>query len=646
MLPVYDSRSELCRSPVGAVPSGTTVRIRAYPESERFPIRGYLVVWADGGYPYPLQMTHKGRYEDRELFEIEIPTRDYVGLIFYHFRFENDGGYFHYGARPGRTGGEAAFAGAYTPNPYQLTVYSPAAAEAAPSWFGDGVTYQIFPDRFAREGELLTGDDTLADGSTMRSRHRIARAWKSNPDPSPEFFDGRMQVTNRDFFGGNLAGITSKLDYLASLGVKTLYFNPIFEAFSNHRYDTADYEHIDPLLGSEEDFEDLCREAHARGMRIILDGVFNHSGADSRYFNRYGRYGEGGAFQSKDSPYYKWYNFTEWPKSYSSWWGMDNLPDVNENDPDYRAYIANDESSIIRRWLRAGADGWRLDVADELPDSFIADIKAAALKEKEDAFILGEVWEDASSKIAYDQRRKYILGVEGAPALDAVMGYVFRSAVMRWLKGGDAADFRDEMEDLRENYPPYATHNSMNILGTHDTPRLLTLLGTPDEAWQGPKQTRAALRCAPEDRPRAVMLVKVAAALQFCYPGSPTVYYGDEAGLEGSEDPFCRRTFPWGKEDEEILSHYRTLGEARRRFKALRRGSIEYIAAEGGLLAFKRDFNGEKVVFAANVSDRTASLSLDAGSYIDFLTGEIYYITKSLSVPPRTAFLLVPEDDR
>ena len=645
MHPVYNSRSPLCRAPVGAVPSGTVVRFRVYPESYRFPVRGYIVLWTDGRTPRSVRMTHHGRFEDREVFEVDIPTEDYAGIVFYFFRFENEGGSFCYGARIGRTGGEAEFSASFSPNPYQLTVYSPASAAAAPEWFGDGVSYQIFPDRFARSGAPLSPDDVLADGTSMSSRQRIARAWGDDPDPSPELFDGRMQVTNRDFFGGNLAGITEKLDYLASLGVTTIYMNPIFEAFSNHRYDTADYEHVDPLLGTEETLGTLCREAHARGMRVLLDGVFNHTGSDSRYFNRLGRYGDGGAFQSKESPYYKWYHFTKWPRSYESWWGMDSLPAVNENDPGYREYIAG-ENGIIRRWLRAGADGWRLDVADELPDSFIAEIKRAALAEKPDAFVIGEVWEDASSKISYSVRRKYILGVDGSPALDAVMGYVFRTAALRYRKGGSAADFRDEMEDLRENYPPYATHNSMNILGTHDTPRILTLLGTPDEVWEGPKETRAKLVCAPEDRPRAVRLLKVAAALQFCYPGSPTVYYGDEAGIEGSEDPYSRRTFPWGKEDGGILAHYRLLGDARRRYEALRRGSIEYLAADGGLLAFRREVKDDPavppVIFASNVSDEMLPLNLEAGSvWRDLLTGSIF--SEAFVIPPRTARILVPE---
>lgn len=690
MLPVYDSRSSECRNPCGAVPSGTRVVFRAYPESHRFPLRGYLVAEYEAlGRTREIPMSRLEQRGDRELFEAELDTSGYVGLVFYHFRFENDGGAFRYCAREGRTGGKAVDAGRKL-NPFQLTVYSPAAAEGAPSWFGQGVTYQIFPDRFARSGKSLRWNTRLADGSSMRSRERIARRWQDDPDPTPELFDGKIQVTNRDFFGGNFAGIREKLDYLASLGVKTLYLNPIFESFSNHRYDTADYEKIDPLLGDTADFTALCEAAHALGMRVILDGVFNHTGADSRYFNRRGSYGEDGAYRSKDSKYYKWYNFKRWPDDYDSWWGMLNLPAVNESNPAYRRFICDpdDPNCIIRRWLRAGADGWRLDVADELPDDFIADIKAAALHEKPDAFILGEVWEDASNKISYDVRRRYILGVDVAgedasiknvsretsdphstgqphhlPALDAVMGYVFRNATLGYIQGGDAANFLDEMEQLRENYPPYATANAMNILGTHDTPRMLTLLGTPGEAWAGPKETHAHLRSTPELHDRAVALLKIASAIQFCYPGSPSVFYGDEAGLEGAEDPFCRRTFKWGEEDESILAHYRRLGAARSSYAALREGELSYIVADGGLLGFRRslkplrrngfsrlknqspagaDRNAENdVLLVSNASESLQTAFFEPGIFLDLLTNETLVLHGSLELEPLTVRILV-----
>ena len=270
---------------------------------------------------------------------------------------------------------------------------------------------------------------------------------------------------NRDFFGGNLSGITEKLDFLADLGVETLYLCPIFRSAENHRYSTADYETIDPLLGTEADFRTLCDAAHARGMRVLLDGVFSHTGSASRYFQD--------ATRSQTSPFSPWYQWKHWPDDYHCWWGVPSLPTLDKDCPSCRQYLYGDENAIVRRWLRAGADGWRLDVADELPDSFIAGLRQAVEQENPNAMVLGEVWEDGSNKIAYGVRRKHLLGGH----LDGLMNYPFRTAALDYLLGGDAAAFRSALEVLREHYPPFAFHNAMNFLGTHDTPRILTVLG-------------------------------------------------------------------------------------------------------------------------------------------------------------------------
>ena len=363
-------------------------------------------------------------------------------------------------------------------------------------------------------------------------------------------------MRNRDFFGGDLAGVREKLGYLRGLGVDTLYFCPIFEAPENHRYGTGDYEKIDPMLGTEADFRALCTDAHALGMRVVLDGVFNHQGFVSRYFNGDGSYESVGAVQSQDSPYYPWYHFSHWPDKYDSWWGIYSLPAVNEADPSYRRYIFGGADSIIRRWLAAGADGWRLDVADELPDDFIHGIHAAARQAKPEAVIIGEVWEDGSNKIAYGVRRRHILGGH----CDGLMNYPFRNALLSFLLGEDAFRFWQAMETLRENYPPFAWRSAMNFLGTHDTPRILTLLGTGGDGREHDKDWRAAFRMSPGQYALGKARLKLGALVLFAFPGSPMVYYGDEAGLEGFEDPFNRRTYPWGREDGELLAWYAALG--------------------------------------------------------------------------------------
>ena len=477
----------------------------------------------------------------------------------------------------------------------------------------------------------------MPDPSGLVGGRWVHTAWQDEPEYRP---DRNGEIRNRDFFGGSLQGVLEKLDYLKSLGVGTLYFCPIFEAAENHRYGTADYHSIDPMLGSEEDFRLLCREAHSRGMRVMLDGVFNHTGFVSRYFNGDGFYPEVGARQSQDSPYRSWYNFIHWPDQYESWWGIYSLPAVNEHDPSYRAFIFGDRDSVVRRWLRAGADGWRLDVADELPDDFVAGVHAAARAEKKDAVVIGEVWEDGSTKVAYGVRRKHILGRH----CDGLMNYPFRGAALDYLRGGDGEDFMETMETLRENYPSFAYYSAMNSLGTHDTPRILTLLGVGSECREKSREWRANFRMDPDQRRRGKELLRLGAALLFAFPGSPTVYYGDEAGMEGFEDPFNRRTFPWGREDSELLGWFTRLGHLRQELPSLRRGDIRYRAACGHLLAFTRTWEEETVLAAFNTGDSPAELRLEDNERIELLLGSARFQISShghvLTLPPRTGSLL------
>lgn len=589
MIPVYDSRDQRYKSPYGAVPSGTKVRFTLRPPRAG----GFSRAWVNARFemkdnqtravPLPWKDTELGV----DVFEGTLDVGDYVGLVWYAFVLE------------GLDGRREEL------EEYQLTVYD--RAERVPGWFGEGVCYQIFPDRFFRT--------CVPDPAGMVGGRTVHKDWEEEPDYRP---DEKGEVRNRDFFGGNLAGITEKLDYLASLGVQTVYLCPIFEAAENHRYGTADYSRIDPMLGTNEDFKTLCDQLHRRGMRLMLDGVFNHTGYVSRYFNGDGYYPDSGACQSEDSPYRSWFQFRHWPDKYESWWGIYSLPAVNEDDPSYREFIFGGEDSVVRRWLRAGADGWRLDVADELPDDFVHGIHTAARAEKPDAVVVGEVWEDGTTKIAYDVRRKHLLGGH----CDGLMNYPFRSAVLDWLRGGDASDFVERMETLRENYPPFAFYSAMNALGTHDSLRVLTLLGVGEEKLDRSKDERAAFRMSRQERARGAALLKVGAAVLFCFPGAPTVYYGDEAGLEGFEDPFNRRTFPWGREDTDLTAWFAALGQLRKKSAALRRGELRWLAGEGGLLAFERRWRRERVLCACNASPRTLELTLPEGGWTVLLGGQ------------------------
>ena len=574
---IFDPRDLNFKNPYGAVPSGTVVCFTLRPPRAGGFSRGRLTARFESRNNeeqiIPLPWVDSQLGVDQFRGTLDVGT--YVGLVWYSFVLE------------GLDGRRAEL------GPYQLTVYQ--GEEAVPTWFGEGMTYQIFPDRFCRS--------RIPDPTGLVGGRTVHQNWEDEPVYRP---DEHGEIRNRDFFGGDFQGVISKLDHLKELGVETLYFNPIFEAAENHRYGTADYDRIDPMLGCNEDFSRLCDEAHKRGMRVMLDGVFNHTGFVSRYFNGDGFYPDVGACQSWDSPYRSWFQFIRWPDQYESWWGIYSLPAVNESDPSYRRFIFGDEDSVVRRWLRAGADGWRLDVADELPDDFVAGIHAAARAEKPSAVVIGEVWEDGSTKVAYGVRRKHILGGH----CDGLMNYPLRSAILSYFSGGKAEDFVSGMETIRENYPPFAFYSAMNFLGTHDTPRILTLLGAGGERRDQSRDWRANFRLEGDALRLAKERLRAAALLLFCFPGSPTVYYGDEAGMEGFEDPFNRRTYPWGHEDQELLAWFKQLGALRKTHPALRRGTIRYVAAEGPLLAFARADDGEEILCVCNAGDGPVTLPL------------------------------------
>ncbi len=572
----FDPFDLQCKKPFGAVPSGTAVRFALRPDRAEGFSRAMLVARFEqrNSETTVVDLPWRSTVREKDIFAGKLHVGNYVGLVWYYLRLERMDGH------------------CWQSPEYQLTVYDDNDLPAP--WFGEGVTYQIFPDRFYRL--------SVPDPTGMVGGRTVHQNWDAEPVYLP---DANGEIRNRDFFGGSLAGIRSRLPYLHKLGVDTLYFCPIFEAAENHRYGTGDYEKIDPMLGTNADFTALCDAAHALGMRVMLDGVFNHTGYVSRYFNADGSYPDVGAAQSRQSPYYSWFRFEQWPHKYDCWWGIYSLPGVEESCPDYINYIAGDQNSIVRRWLRAGADGWRLDVADELPDEFLHTVHTAIRAEKPDAVIIGEVWEDGSNKISYDVRRKHIWGGH----CDGLMNYPFRTALLNFLQGGDALDFKTAMETLREHYPPWAFYSAMNSLGTHDTPRILTLLGEGSDCSELSRDWRHAHRLDSEERKRGIALLKLAAVVLYAFPGSPTVYYGDEAGMEGFEDPFNRRTFPWGHEDRELVNWFSCLGMARHNYAALRSGSIRWVRSEGGLLAFVRGKGEQAVLAAVNRGDTVAHLT-------------------------------------
>lgn len=570
---LYDSKLEEFKSPFGCLREGELCRMSLLIPTDCAARQVLLIVEDECGFLLRVPFEKQEEQEGYERFggSFSLFRR---GLYFYYFVVVQEGGSFRL-FREGyeQTNMEAG-------EKWQLTCFG--AEYDTPEHFRGGVMYQIFPDRFAKAGECdLTGKLTPF---TLHS------SWEECPHFAP---DEEGIVQNNDFFGGNLKGICEKLDYLRSLSVTTLYLNPIFYAYSNHRYDTADYKRIDPMLGTEEDFITLCREAHRRGMRVILDGVFSHTGSDSVYFDVHDRFGRG-AYRHPDSPYRSWYQFTRYPEEYESWWGIRTLPCVNEMNPDYLAEIITGSDSVVSHWMERGADGFRLDVADELPDEFIRALHAKVKECNPEGLVIGEVWEDASNKCSYGVRRTYFTREE----LDSVMNYPFRDGILSYLSGGESAlSFGRGVMNLCENYPRPVLSCLMNSLSTHDTPRILTLLG---DDFSGTKEEKAERFLPPEQRETAKNREKQAAVLQYTLPGSPCIYYGDEAGLEGFEDPLNRRCFPWGREDRELTDFYRRLGKIKTAEKALREGEIRLEFADDEILCFVREWEGERICVAVN----------------------------------------------
>ncbi|MBQ7115743.1 MAG: glycoside hydrolase family 13 protein [Clostridia bacterium] len=510
--------------------------------------------------------------ENEEWWDINI-TLD-TGLYFYHFTYETPFG-------RGNIFLHSAGCGEISPDgkEWQLTIYDK--DYKTPQWIKGGIMYQIFPDRFNK------GNGNIKNVPEDRIIHENTSdipVWKP---------DEHGKILNNDYYGGNLKGIEEKLPYIASLGVNVIYLNPIFEAHSNHRYNTADYSKIDSLLGDEKDFKSLCKKADEYEIKIILDGVFSHTGSDSIYFNKEKRYNSSGAFNSDESPYKDWFTFEENGK-YKSWWGIDTLPETNEENDNFIEYISG-RNGIAEKWLNCGAFGYRLDVADELPDKFLDHFCKSVKKLNEDYVVIGEVWEDATNKISHGGRRKYLLGKQ----LDSVMNYPFANAILTFMRYGVAESFMESVVTICENYPKPALDCLMNHIGTHDTARILTSL-IYDSIEHKPRNIQAQCRLNDEEYRKAKELLKCATVLQYTLPGFPSIYYGDEAGVQGGGDPFNRSFFPWGAEDNDITEWYRKLGKVRNALKCLENGTFKPYSAMLSCVAYTRESEGEKIMVIAN----------------------------------------------
>jgi len=579
----HDSHDEKYRSPFGAVPCCQKVvlhlGIKRLAQVEAVILR----IWENNNKARDLKMSLEKRQDLVDFYGMEITTAE-VGLYWYYFVIISDGRVYYYGNNEEKLGGQGTL-WEQAPPAFQITVYQD--DFEVPAWFTNSVMYQIFVDRFYN-GQAEGKVENPKPGCLLHAR------WDDSPCYLKEA-DGTIQRWN--FFGGNLQGVLKKLPYLKELGVGVIYLNPIFEAPSNHKYDTADYKKIDPMFGDQEIFRELCAKARELNIRIILDGVFSHTGSDSIYFNMEGNYPELGAYQSKKSPYYSWYRFKKYPDEYESWWGIGSLPNVHELDPSYLEFILHGQDSVVKHWLKMGAAGWRLDVADELPDEFIQEMRRVMKKVDPDSLLLGEVWEDASHKISYGENRRYLWGQE----LDSVMNYPFRQILLEFLLGyGDAHLLQRRLMSLYENYPRPYFYSNMNLIGSHDVPRILTLLGEAPLEHTLKERKREKFKLNPHQRRLGLARLKLLVLFQMTFPGVPAIYYGDEAGLEGYSDPYNRGTYPWGKEDADLLAFYKKAIALRNNYTAFQKGRWLSLWDKGEVYGFLRIYQDEVFLVVLN----------------------------------------------
>ena len=513
-----------------------------------------------------------------------FPDRSVVGLFFFDFKIISAAGMLFGKKGKGR---DLRLSSDRNGDCFQLSMCDFKYPEPK-SHYG-GIIYHVFVDRFCRGGKVKKRKDAI-----------LIKGWEGEIPEYPEYPGAHLE--NNTFFGGTLYGVIEKLDYLKSLGTTAIYLSPIFEAYSNHKYDTGDYMKVDDMFGGDKAFEMLIKEARLRNIGIILDGVFNHTGSDSKYFNAKARYDDIGAYQSQKSDFYSWYDFQSFPDKYTCWWGIKILPRINPDIPECGNYIAG-EKGVIEKYASMGIGGFRLDVADELSDDFLSKIKCTLFKNAKDSILYGEVWEDASNKIAYDKRKKYYLGKE----LDGVMNYPVREGIISFLKNNDPSLLDYALNEVMFNAPKRVQDAQMNLLGTHDTERIITILaGKPAE---GKSLAELSVTHLSETEKRiGVSLVKAAYTILATLPGIPAIFYGDEVGLEGYKDPFNRKPYPWNTGNAEIRDHYIKIGKIRRSSSVFCEGSFQLHKLDRESLIFERASGKERLLTAVNISRKPLTL--------------------------------------
>ncbi len=582
---MHDSTLQCYREPFGAVAQGQPVTLRFKTRLSQ--INSVYLRLTGDGYHQDIMMA-----QDNGFWSVGFEAPSEPGVYWYYFTVNTGERIVYYGTEGKRRGGIGV---AYTdvPPAYQLTVYRK--DFVTPAWFRGSVMYQIFPDRFKRSGEKTV----KAGLEYHRAKGRCVvehKRWNEEPLYKP--LAGEAHYNPCDYYGGTLKGIEESLDSLKALGVGVIYLNPIFEAASNHRYNTADYKKVDPVLGSEDDFMSLCEAAQSLGIRVLLDGVFSHTGSDSIYFNREKAYEGAGAANSPESPYYPWYTFEHYPDKYKSWWGFESLPEVNEHNADWQRFIITDEDSVVRRWIQKGAAGYRLDVADEIPDDVLAMMYGAAKQQEKDAVMLGEVWEDATTKYSYGLHRKYALG----GMLDSVMNYPLRNALVAFLTGHtDARELKDFLVEQAAVYPKPMYYALMNLLSSHDIERVRTALSTKIDPHSLTRAQQASFRLSDSQNEKGAARQRLASVLQFVLPGVPCIYYGDEKGMTGFLDPFNRG--PYHEAAYDLTAHYTQISQLRTGADALVAGHAAFYSQDADCIGILRYILDGKDAFGTDAQN-------------------------------------------
>lgn len=560
---LHDSHNEFYRTPSGPAPAGSNVLIRLHCDEATSVV---LRTWMTEELCYTMLPTAE------HVWEVAIPLPTTPGLFWYYFLiYRKDGRTIRYGNQPDKLGGVGVAYDHGEPESFQITLYDP--AYKTPEAFHGANIYQIFPDRF-RHAPTKAVDD--------RKDRYVHQNWDEELLGVGDLRGGKYQEL--DFYGGTLTGIQEKLPYLKDMGIDIIYLNPIFRARSNHRYDTGDYTQVDPLCGTNTEFTELCEAAKKVGIRVMLDGVFSHTGEDSVYFNHFGHYPTLGAYQGQSSPYYDWYTFNHYPEDYKAWWGILSLPELRKDNPEYQKFMFQPHEGVVPRWIEAGSCGWRLDVADELPVDFLRKLRAAAKAADPEAVVLGEVWEDASNKVAYGETRCYCTG----DTLDSVMNYPVREAILNFVMGKTSAStFVRLIHHQEEVYPAQFRYALMNLVGSHDLCRSLNILAGR-ECQELSKADQQHVHLNVEEYELAVRRYKLCIDLLCALPGCATVYYGDEVGLTGCHDPWNRRAFPWGREDKSLQKYVANKLRHRQESDLLRLGYCDIEALDDDTLLITR----------------------------------------------------------